>query len=80
MNQSATLVEAVARRAAIENGASGDTETAEELFNSSLTISESLRMLHELVQSLLGAAVAEKPVPARGARPLRRGPVARRVC
>lgn len=51
-NQLATFVEAVARRAAQENGASGDTETAEELFGSSLTISESLRMLHEIIQSL----------------------------
>jgi hypothetical protein len=36
----------------MENEASGDTETTEELFNSSLTISESLRMLHEPIQSI----------------------------
>jgi hypothetical protein len=52
MNQLATLVEAIARRAALENGAYGDQDTAEELFASSLTISESLRMMHELIQTL----------------------------
>lgn len=52
MEQLATLVEAVARRAALENGAYGDQDTAEALFQNAQTISESLRMMHELIQSL----------------------------
>lgn len=47
MEQLATLVEAVARRAAFENGAYGDQETAEALFQNAQTISESLQMMHE---------------------------------
>lgn len=52
MVQLATFVEAVARRASLENGAYGDQDSAEELFASSLTISESLRMLHEIIQTM----------------------------
>jgi hypothetical protein len=52
MNQVATLVEAVARRAALENGAHGDEDSAEALFGSAQTISSALRKLHDLIQTL----------------------------
>ncbi|RYG75282.1 hypothetical protein EON80_01185 [bacterium] len=52
MEQVATLVEAVARRAAYENGASGDEDSAQALLDSSQTISEALRRLHEIIQSM----------------------------
>lgn len=51
-NQCAALVEAVAIHAALENGASGDEDTAEALFVQAQTISEALRKLHELIQTL----------------------------
>ncbi|BCM88717.1 hypothetical protein IAD21_00559 [Abditibacteriota bacterium] len=51
-NQVAALVEAVAIHAALENGASGDEDTAEALFAQAQTISEALRKLHELIQTL----------------------------
>ncbi|BCM90157.1 hypothetical protein IAD21_02008 [Abditibacteriota bacterium] len=51
-NQVVVLVEAVAIHAALENGASGDEDTAEALFAQSQTISEALRNLHELIQTL----------------------------
>jgi predicted flap endonuclease-1-like 5' DNA nuclease len=51
-NQVAALVEAVAIHAALENGKSGDVDTAEALFAQAQTISEALRKLHELVQTL----------------------------
>lgn len=52
MNQLATFVEALALRAAQENGAHGDKDTAEALFAHAQTISETLRRLHELIQSI----------------------------
>ena len=51
-NQVATLVEALALSAALENGASGDEDTAEALFANAQTIAEALRRLHELIQDL----------------------------
>ena len=51
-NQVAAMVEAVAIHAALENGASGDEDTAEALFAQAQTISGALRKLHELIQSL----------------------------
>ncbi|PQV63324.1 hypothetical protein B1R32_11351 [Abditibacterium utsteinense] len=52
MAQIATLVEAVARRAALENGAFGDHDSAEVLFESAQTIAEALRRLHEIIQEM----------------------------
>jgi hypothetical protein len=52
MEQLATFVEVVARRAAQENGAHGDEDSAEALFSHAQTVSETLRRLHELIQSL----------------------------
>ena len=51
-NQCAALVEAVAIHAALENGASGDEDTAEALFAQAQTISGALRKLHEVIQTL----------------------------
>ena len=51
-NQVATLVEALALSAALENGSSGDEDTAEALFAQAQTISEALRRLHDLIQEL----------------------------
>lgn len=52
MAQVATLVEAVARRAALENGEAGDHDSAEVLFESAQTIAEALRRLHEIIQEM----------------------------
>ena len=51
-NQVATLVEGLALSAALENGASGDEDTAEALFANAQTIAEALRRLHDLIQDL----------------------------
>ena len=51
-NQVATLVEGLALSAALENGSSGDEDTAEALFAQAQTISEALRRLHDLIQEL----------------------------
>ena len=51
-NQVAALVEALALSAALENGSSGDEDTAEALFAQAQTISEALRRLHDLIQEL----------------------------
>ena len=51
-NQVATLVEGLALSAALENGASGDQDTAEALFAQAQTIAEALRRLHDLIQEL----------------------------
>lgn len=51
-NQVATLVEGLALSAALENGASGDEDTAEALFANAQIIAEALRRLHELIQDL----------------------------
>ena len=51
-NQVAALVEGLALSAALENGASGDEDTAEALFANAQTIAEALRRLHELIQDL----------------------------
>lgn len=52
MNQLATFVEALALRAAGENGAHGDEDTAEALLAHAQTISETLRKLHDVIQSI----------------------------
>lgn len=52
MAQVATLVEAVARRAAIENGQAGDEDSAEVLLESAQTIADALRRLHEIIQEM----------------------------
>lgn len=52
MNQIAGLVEAVALHAALENGTSGDEDTAEALFAQAQTISATLRKMHELIQTI----------------------------
>lgn len=52
MNQVAGLVEAVALHAALENGAYGDQDTAEALFEQAQTISAALRKMHELIQTI----------------------------
>lgn len=51
-NQVAALVEGLALSAALENGASGDEDTAEALFANAQIIAEALRRLHELIQDL----------------------------
>jgi len=51
-NQVATLVEGLALSAALENGSSGDEDTAEALFSQAQLISEALRRLHDLIQEL----------------------------
>ena len=51
-NQVAALVEGLALSAALENGSSGDEDTAEALFAQAQTISEALRRLHDLIQEL----------------------------
>ena len=51
-NQVATLVEGLALSAALENGSSGDEDTAEALFANAQTIAEALRRLHDLIQDL----------------------------
>ena len=51
-NQVAALVEALALSAALENGASGDEDTAEALFANAQVIADALRRLHELIQDL----------------------------
>ncbi len=51
-NQVAALVEGLALSAALENGASGDEDTAEALFANAQTIAEALRRLHDLIQDL----------------------------
>ena len=51
-NQVATLVEGLALSAALENGASGDEDTAEALFAQAQTIADALRRLHDLIQEL----------------------------
>ena len=51
-NQVATLVEGLALSAALENGASGDEDTAEALFANAQTIADALRRLHDLIQDL----------------------------
>ena len=51
-NQVATLVEGLALSAALENGSSGDEDTAEALFTNAQTIADALRRLHELIQEL----------------------------
>ena len=51
-NQVATLVEGLALSAALENGASGDEDTAEALFANAQIIAEALRRLHDLIQDL----------------------------
>ena len=51
-NQIAALVEGLALSAALENGASGDEDTAEALFAQAQLISEALRRLHDLIQEL----------------------------
>ena len=51
-NQVATLVEGLALSAALENGASGDEDTAEALFAQAQLISQALRRLHDLIQEL----------------------------
>ena len=52
MNQVAGLVEAVALHGALENGASGDQDTAEALFAQAQTISAALRQMRELIQTI----------------------------
>ena len=52
MAQVATLVEAVARRAAIENAQAGDEDSAETLIESAQTIADALRRLHEIIQEM----------------------------
>jgi predicted house-cleaning noncanonical NTP pyrophosphatase (MazG superfamily) len=52
MEQLATLVEAVAARAAAENASHGDREMADSLFAGAQTISESLRRMHDIIQSM----------------------------
>lgn len=52
MNQLATLVEALGISAALENGAYGDEDTAEQLFAHTKTIADTLRHLHEVIQSI----------------------------
>ncbi len=51
-NQVAALVEGLALSAALENGSSGDEDTAEALFAQAQLISEALRRLHDLIQEL----------------------------
>ena len=51
-NQVAALVEALALSAALENGSSGDEDTAEALFANAQTIADALRRLHDLIQDL----------------------------
>ena len=51
-NQVATLVEGLALSAALENGSSGDEDTAEALFANAQIIAEALRRLHDLIQDL----------------------------
>ena len=51
-NQVATLVVGLALSAALENGASGDEDTAEALFAQAQTIAGALRRLHDLIQEL----------------------------
>jgi hypothetical protein len=52
MNQLATLVEALGISAALENGAYGDQDTAEELFAHAKTIADTLRRSHEVIQTI----------------------------
>ncbi len=52
MAQVATLVEAVARRAALENGEAGDEDSAHILMESAQTIADALRRLHEIIQEM----------------------------
>ena len=52
LTQVATLVEAVARRAALEISESGDESAAEGLFESAQTIADALRRLHEVIGTL----------------------------
>jgi len=52
MNQLATLVEALGISAALENGAYGDEDTAEQLFAHAQTVANTLRKLHDLIQTI----------------------------
>ena len=51
-NQVAALVEGLALSAALENGASGDEDTAEALFAAAQTVADALRRLHDMIQEL----------------------------
>jgi len=52
MNQLATFVEALGTAAALENGAYGDEDTAEQLFAHAQTVANTLRKLHDLIQTI----------------------------
>lgn len=52
LNQVATLVEAVARRSALEIGEGGDESAADSLFESAQTIADALRRLHEIIGTM----------------------------
>lgn len=52
MNQVATLVEAVARRAALEISESGDQSSGDAIFESAQTVADALRRLDEIIGSL----------------------------
>ena len=52
MNQVATLLEAVARRAAQETAESGDESAADALFENAQTIADALRRLGEIIGTL----------------------------
>ena len=52
MNQVATLVEAVARSAALEISESGDQSSGDAIFESAQTVADALRRLHELIGTL----------------------------
>lgn len=52
MNQLATLVEAVARRAALEINETGDESGGGAVFESAQTIADALRRLHEIIATL----------------------------
>ncbi len=52
MNQLATLVEAVARRAALEISESSDESSGDAVFESAVTIADALRSLGEIIETL----------------------------
>jgi len=52
MNQVATLVEAVARRAAMEMGESGDEDAGDAVFQNAQRVADALRRLGEVIETL----------------------------
>ena len=52
MNQVATLVEAVARRAAMEISESGDENAGDAVFENAQTVADALRRLGEIIETL----------------------------